>query len=85
MGSNTIPELASFEDEPLAIHMVNVIFKMRIIASGKSTMLIMTPALNQAFQNLERSIPHFMILRLKAVVNHLILNSRISKPVFSKK
>jgi len=83
MGSNIAPELASLEDP--ASHMLNVIFKIMIIAIGKSIMLIITPALNQAVQNLERSIPHFIILRLKAVVNHFTFNSCISRPVFSRK
>lgn len=83
IGSNTAPELALLEDP--ANHILNVIFKIIITAIGNNIMLMMTPALNQAVQNLERSIPHFIILRLKAVVNHFILNIWISKPVFFRK
>lgn len=72
MGSNIAPELASLEDPD--IHILNVIFNMIIIAIGKSIMLIKAPALNQAVQNLDQSTLHFIILRLKAVVNHFILN-----------
>lgn len=68
MGSNTAPELVLSEDPDS--HILNVIFNIIQVAIGRSMMLIIAPALNQAVQNLERSIPHFIILRLRAVVNH---------------
>ena len=73
MGSNKGSELELSRDGPLD-QILNVILNITIIAMGKIMTLIITPALNQAVQNLERSMPHLIILRLNAVVNHFILN-----------
>lgn len=73
MGSNKGSELVLSRDGPLD-HILNVILKITIIAIGKIMTLIITPALNQAVQNLERPMPHLIILRLNAVVNHFIRN-----------